>query len=720
MVKIKKTFKILVAILLIALIFAGCTPNTQPNNNNTNTDNENETLNLQEHTSELKKFDSQEELKEYISKVSMQTQKTNYYSRNENMQMDMVASESKGASSPQDDSSPQSATQYSQTNVQVKGVDEADIIKNDGKYIYTISENNLIILDAYPAKDAKILSKIKFNNTPQELFINNNKTIVFTQGNEQIETVSNDNFIPQKSYQSITHIYIYDTSDKENPQLIENYKITGNYYDSRMIEDNVYIISKNYLNYYRDYIGIPQIYQGNTKIATPNIYYFDNPFDSYNFHTIASIDLSKTNSDINAKTFMLGQSNTLYVSKNNIYIAYKKYYSNNKLNTFKEAVLPLLPQETQNKIKPLIENAKYPSDINWEEITNILQNTYNSMQEKQKEDLIEKIEKSTNEHYEKQASQNQKTQIHKINIEDGKIEYETKSEVNGHLLNQFSLDESDNNLRIATTTSYYSREKGRQQYNNVYILDENMKQIGELEELAQDERIYSTRFIGDKLYMVTFKQIDPLFVIDLEDPQNPQVLGELKIPGYSTYLHPYDENHLIGIGHDTKESEWGGVVNNGVKLSLFDISDFNNPKETDNYIIEGRYTDSIALHEHKAFLFDKDKNLLVMPIRKHIESNNQDEYRYRYKYEISAFVFNIDESGFELEGKITHNGNEEGSSHWYYSPSSIQRTLFMDNTLYTISEEKILANNLDENLDLIKEINLGYQKTNNPKPIYYE
>ncbi|MDI6884716.1 MAG: beta-propeller domain-containing protein, partial [Hadesarchaea archaeon] len=163
------------------------------------------------------------------------------------------------------------------------------------------------------------------------------------------------------------------------------------------------------------------------------------------------------------------------------------------------------------------------------------------------------------------------TIIHKISIANGTIEYKSQGEVPGQVLNQFSMDEYQGYFRIATTTGWMGQ-------NNVYVLDGNLDIVGRLEGLAPGESIYSARFIGSRAYLVTFKKVDPLFVIDLEDPKNPRALGELKIPGYSDYLHPYDETHLIGVGKDTVDM--GSFAwYQGIKIALFDVSDPENPRE---------------------------------------------------------------------------------------------------------------------------------------------
>ncbi len=153
------------------------------------------------------------------------------------------------------------------------------------------------------------------------------------------------------------------------------------------------------------------------------------------------------------------------------------------------------------------------------------------------------------------------------------------------------MDESGDRFRVATTNEIYTQYEGTIRSNAVYVLDEQLEIVGELEEIAPDESIFSTRFMGDRLYMVTFQQIDPFFVIDLSS-DTPKILGELKIPGFSNYLHPYDEEHVIGVGRDTKEIENGRVQQLGIKIALFNVADVNNPKVVDDIIIGDSSTQS--------------------------------------------------------------------------------------------------------------------------------
>jgi uncharacterized secreted protein with C-terminal beta-propeller domain len=224
--------------------------------------------------------------------------------------------------------------------------------------------------------------------------------------------------------------------------------------------------------------------------------------------------------------------------------------------------------------------------------------------------------------------------------------------------------------------------------------------------------------MGDKAYLVTFRKTDPFFTIDLSDPYNPKIIGYLKIPGYSNYLHPYDENHIIGIGKDTVESHSPDFAwYQGLKITIFDVSDFENPVELDKIIIGDRGTDSPALHDHKAFLFDREKELLVIPVSLcEIKEETKNKYYQDPGSEYGeftfqgAFVLKLNLEGIDYRGRITHVTNDEKqmNQYWYYwnqASSYISRSLYIQDNLYTISEKMVKINAIDD-LSEIKSIEL--------------
>jgi uncharacterized secreted protein with C-terminal beta-propeller domain len=301
----------------------------------------------------------------------------------------------------------------------------------------------------------------------------------------------------------------------------------------------------------------------------------------------------------------------------------------------------------------------------------------------------------------------EKTTIHKITIADGRIEYKSQGEVPGYVLNQFSMDEYQGYFRIATTTGGFWDGVAQ---NRIYVLDEDLNIVGRLENLAPGEEIYSARFMGSRAYLVTFKKIDPLFVIDLSDPANPEVLGELEIPGYSDYLHPYDETHIIGVGKDT--ADMGSFAwYQGVKIALFDVSDPENPMEISKYVIGDRGTDSYALYDHRAFLFSRSKNLLVIPVQ--LAEIDEEDYpegvppdAYGEYVWQGAYVFDISlTDGLVLKGGITHSEGGFQPEWYWYDSCFVKRSLYINNVLYTISDNLVKMNDLND-LNEINEVEL--------------
>ena len=686
---------------------------------------------IQNNFGEAKKFSSLQELKDFLK--TKQSEGI-YYS---GFGMQLLRSGAVTMGLAEDAAAPtgggaKSSTDFSQTNIQVQGVDEADIVKNDGKYLYIVSGEKITIIDAYPADQATILSNLDIKGIADEIFINENKLVVFgrekysyeepmplaepVQGVAKIASTSIYPYYSQKSF-----IKVYDIADKENPSLDKEITYEGDYYDSRMINNYVYAIVNQPINYRDDDIVMPLIKDGavTSAIMPENIYYFDMPDYNYRLTTIFALNLDDNN--LEKANFLTGYTQTIFVSQENIYLTSQKQisYIDYQKKLFEETYVKLVDASTASQLKDAIDNKDY------NKVQELLEEHYNKLSQNERDkfqkDLAEKMQDVEAE-IQKEI---QKTIVHKISINKDEIKYLARGEVPGTVLNQFSMDEYQGNFRIATTTGDLFSGSS---LNHMYVLDENLDTIGRLEDLGYKEKIYSVRFIDERAYMVTFKKIDPLFVIDLSNPENPSVLGELKIPGYSDYLHPYDANHIIGIG---KEAVDAGDNNRdfawyqGIKLSLFDVSDVNNPKELSKFNIGDRGTDSEALYEHKAFLFDKEKELLVIPISLHeIDESKypngvQDSTYGELVYE-GAYVLSLNlEDGFKLKGRVTHLSNEElsnlGGERYYYPDyqSKIRRSLYMDDVLYTVSSKFVKANDLND-LQEIKTIELPFKQEDYP------
>ena len=526
-----------------------------------------------------------------------------------------------------------STPSYSSTNIQVAGVDEADIVKNDGKYIYLVSGRSVSILQAYPTNEARLLSTIDLGGVDGSgIFLNHDRLAVLAQESSYTQVFPYGmppygfNYAPQPNEESRTLAKVYDISDRDHPVLLREYKISGSYIGSRMIGDYVYFVASQPAYVYSDAVALPIIYTPDgEKTVNPTEIHYNNASDNYfQFTTFFALNIQNTTETPTYMTIMLGGTNGLYVSLNNLYVTFHKWQG--------------------------------------------------------------------------------ETTIYRMHISNNAVTCEANGMVLGHELNQFSMDEYNGHFRIATNAWV----NGSQQ-NNLYVLDMNLSVVGKLENLATGENLHSVRFMGNRGYVVTFIKTDPLFVIDLSEPTHPFVLGELHIPGYSDYLHPYDETHLIGVGKQTVEAEQGYFAwYQGVKISLFDVTDVTNPKQISNYVIGDRGSDSPVLSDHKAFLFDKSRHLLVIPVA--VAKIDENEYPngvppYAYGKLVwqGAYVFRVSlDEGFTFRGGITH---WNGGTYVENSDYSVKRSLYIGNVLYTISDKKVKMNDLDS-LAPINEIDL--------------
>jgi len=515
---------------------------------------------------------------------------------------------------------------YSGTNIQVEGVDEPDIVKTDGLFIYVMTGDDVVILRAHPTSMAEVISRTEVGYRAMEMFVNGNRLVVF------------------QGFYKYLYVKVYDIADREEPKLIQNVSFEGRYFDARMIDDYVYVVVTNYVPPNpSNGIDLPTITNnGKARTVKPmEICHFDEPAPDYELALIVSIDL--VDKDVRFKAYLIDRTRTMYVSMSNIYIAGMNYGD--------------------------IQISDWFFFI-WSE----------------------------------------STIIHKISIDEGSIEYVGKGNVTGWVLNQFSMDEYESYFRIATTKGHAWAESDSA--TNVYVLTSEMETVGKLEGLAPGEELHSARFMATRGYLVTFKNIDPFFVIDLSDPTSPRVLGELKIPGFSEYLHPYDENHIIGLGKDAVDMgdfAWY----QGVKLSMFDVTDVSDPKEISTYVIGDRGTRSYALYDHKAFLFSLSKSLLIIPID--LYEIDEEEFPEGVPPGISgdfvwqgAYVFSVTiEDGFVLKGRISHSDQFPDFEEfpWEYRSYFVKRSLYIEDKIFTISDEMVKINDMDTLIE-VKAIEL--------------
>lgn len=520
---------------------------------------------------------------------------------------------------------------YSSTNNQVEGIEEGDITITDGKNIYTIAENKVMIVDA---KSMKLVKRLTVGKDIYPTHLMKHDDLLIIGYTTYVQTQKE----PYYDMKSVSKVAFYDVKNAEKPVLVREVGHDGDLNNMRKLGNYLYMVSSKTPNYWMlqenaDVELRPATYDGSDEKLLPVDQIRLLPQSNEPSYLIVSaIDVRNVQTNEWKTESFLGNSGQMYMSENAIYIASMNY-------RFWPAI-DLAPSTTTSSSMP--------------------------------------------------AQSEHETTIYKIKVDKTTTKMTAQGKVKGSVLNQFSMDEHNGYIRIATTEGN-AWGADADSKNHLFILDENLKQVGAVNDLAQGERIYSARFIGDKAYLVTFKETDPLFVIDTKNPKAPKVLGELKIPGFSNYLHPIDENHLLGIGYDTEvRMEQGSkepiVLTQGMKLSLFDVSDLNNPKEKQAVIIGGRGTYSPVQYDHKALFRDLRNNYYGFPITVYSETDEED----RLKYEgTGSQIYKVTTSGISLVADLLEPARP--GEQYEDSYNVVQRLLYVDDQLYAVSRLKITS-----------------------------
>lgn len=470
---------------------------------------------------------------------------------------------------------------YSETNVRQEGVDEGDVVKTDGRYLYTLRDNGraVAIVDAKDGLEETAEVKLEDTYSIREFYVNKGKLVLVGEIYRE-EKTKGGWYMGRAS----TFAATFDLSDPQKPEKTGEVTQSGYYTSSRMSEGYLYLFSLYTVDTAsgveardtKDYIPLV-----NESLIPEKDIYLPVTKNAYMYAVIGSVDMEKPDETKDSKAIFT-DGGSLYVSNKNIY-----WYD---------------------------DRSWYTGD----------------------------------------------TVIRRLSYQDGKLEAEASGVVGGYIHDSFCIDEYKDYLRVITT---------EKETNSVYVLDENLKEVGLIEGLAEDERVYSARLMGDVGYFVTYRETDPLFSVDFSDPKNPKIIGELKIPGFSEYLHFYGEDMLLGIGMDVDED---GFSTNGVKLSMFDISDNTDVKEVQKYVMKNVYSADV-MYDYRAALIDVKKNIIGF------SANNGDGENY--------YVFSYDkDNGFACLMDETVNGTGYQAA----------RGVYIDDILYVVKGNIIEAYGMED------------------------
>ncbi|MFA5925960.1 MAG: beta-propeller domain-containing protein [Parcubacteria group bacterium] len=622
--------------------------------------------NQKEKLTEVKKFASEQEFKDYLEKAKNVSVFSN--GRGGGL-MEMSAKSTDSINVPQATGLGAAPSRVSETNVQVEGIDEPDTVKTNGKEIFfSVDRPEIMPLDdtagrtdesrelfplsqtggtksiaAFPPENLKVDSKI---NRSGDLLLSDKYLIV----------------IPSQRYfwsQDSSRIYGYDASNPENPREIWNMEIkkSSSIAGARFYKGKIYLAMKTDFSENESCLLEPLALQGVPfSIKCTDIYRPATVIPAE--ATYSTVIIDPASGKIEKSVSFVGSSDytasTVYMSPEALYVTY--YFPGDSvkiLASFFSENGDLVPDWLAQKLKKL-EGYDISSSAKMTEVWELIGRFQNSLSDDDRMRMQNEISNRMGDFLKNHRRDLDSTGIVKIGA--GSLNIEATGNVPGKLLNQFSLDEYQGDLRVATTVGEnflgwgLGGARSSETVNDVYVLGDNMKTEGSVIDLGKGERIYSVRFIEDKGYVVTFKQVDPFYVIDLSDPMNPEKKGELKIPGYSSYLHPISKERILGIGEE----------DNRVKISLFDVSVPANPIEIAKYNLNEYYSE--ISQTHHAFLLDAKHKIFFLPGAK------------------GGYVFSYAGDKINLAKTVSEN--------------QIKRAVYIDDYLYMLGDNKLIV--LDE------------------------
>lgn len=545
----------------------------------------------------------------------------------------------------------ESTQRISQTNVQVKNIDEPDVVKTNGQEIFFSqsannwyldnSKNKLAIIKALPALETSLIKNFEESG---ELLLKDNVLIVLSESG----------------------VVAYNVLNPLEPVKLWNLNYNSSYYFAgRLIENQLYLVTRSNLNSVEPSCPYKPLIndQSSVEISCSQIYHPSVivPVDAN--YTVAKINIAD-GSVIKTTSFVGSFSDSIvYMSTDNIYVTFS--YPGDELafiyNFYTNTGREFISDEALAKMSKLKDyDISQQSKIN--ELYLIIEEYLGSLSKEKRTEIEKKIESAMKNYYAEHQRDLEKTIITKISSDQ--LDVIATGEVAGYPLNQFSLDEYKSSLRIATTSGervgmfLFNTSSS---VNDLYVFNKDLQKTGEVLDLGKGERIYSARFIEDKGYIVTFRQTDPLYVFNLADNNNPILSGELKIPGYSSYLHPLANNVLLGIGEE----------DNKVKASLFDVSDPSNPLEVSKLYLD-EYWSNIT-NSHHAFLQDEKHQIFFLP------------------GSLGSYIVSYANNKLEIKKKIDIN--------------NAQRAVYINDYLYILSTNRVIV--IDEtNWEIIKDLTL--------------
>ena len=572
------------------------------------------------------------------------------------------------------------ASKVSTTNNQVTGVEEADFVKNDSQYIYVVTGSQFRIIQAWPAPSAKEIAKVQVEGQARKLFVTKDRAMIYssltTSGSDRECTYGYSCSFTGDG--NPTLITIFDITDRTAPKKIRELRLSGSYVNARQVGDATFTVLSS------------------PGVTFPGVSYYPKSHSycgSNYWQTLAAFE-------------ELRRENTRIINQATIA---------DWLPSMQDRILAGPGAGASTDVLMGCKGFFRSGAADGEQLTTILGVKLSQQSPASASTIVSRPgavyasaqalfisvphERTNGGWYTSMNGVQQVSTVHKFGLDTASAtaRYLASGVVKGRVLNQFSMDEHEGYLRIATSTGHVPSPDVHSTVTVLRHTGASLDEVGRLDQLAPREDIRSVRFDGSRAFIVTFKKTDPLFVIDLSRSSSPQVLAELKIPGFSTYMHMMDSTHLLTIGYDA-DDQGSFAWFTGVMLQIFDVSDLKNPVRTHKEVIGTRGSSSAALNNPLAFNYFAPLDLLALPMTICEGSSGGGSYGTQMTFS-GLMVFDTTASaGFKLHGKVPHpTGSGISCSNWWTNAESqVERSIFMDSYVFSISRELIKVNHLDD------------------------
>ncbi|MEW5740148.1 MAG: beta-propeller domain-containing protein [Myxococcota bacterium] len=567
-------------------------------------------------------------------------------------------------------------TDYTTTNTQVAGVDEADFVKNDGTRLFVLSGRSLFTAATWPASALARRGQVALEGRPAAMFLEGDRVVVFSHG--FVAGFDMPSWCQRGGcgdwYSNATIVSYVDVSDLSAPRVVARQQLAGRYFDARRVGNSMRVVTQH---------GFPWLDELDTWL-------------DWNVQQSA-------------------------VSKQALSDAFDALANSNEVSIRQRTLSQWLPDAlllttAGSSVLPFncadVVSTTASARLG---VTNVVTLDLADPTQLKRQAMLAQVDELYQSHdalYLSQRhwwwwwfeGQDDVTYVYKFDTrQPDRARYAASARIEGTPLNQFAFDEHRGYLRVATTAWQPVSSSGtgaQQSVNRVVVLDEQggtLVEVGRTEDLAPGERIMSARFIGDTAYVVTFRQVDPLYTIDLSDPAHPRKVGELKIPGFSSYIHPLDATHLLTIGTYIPEvqTDWR---ERHLQLQIFDVSDLAHPRQTHTQFVGRAWGWSEAQWDHKAFNYFPARGLLAIPFADWFYDQNS-----QWHFVSDLRVFHVDaQAGFEVKGSLDmadvlyrDTSCSTGCWNWYWSPQ-IRRSVMADDYVYAVSSGGVRVAQVDD------------------------